>query len=154
MSDTREFSVGSARQASADGRLGEWVQEFLSSPGSDNAELAAAFAFRGAVFLGPVELPLDLLTPMAGPDEDQVVVPIPETEWESDIESMESEVEHGWDPPPLLVTYRDGGYFVEDGNHRFEALKRNGDTRGWAVLAFASVSERDTFLSGDGRVGR
>jgi hypothetical protein len=148
MDDDAEFSVDAARRAAEDGRLSDWVLAFLASAGSDNEELAAAFAFRGAAYLGPLLLDFDRLTPMAGPDEDAVVVPVPEAEWEPDVEGMEESVEEGWQPPPLLVTHRDGQFLLEDGNHRFEALRRSGEVRGWVILAFADAAEREVFASG------
>jgi len=37
-----EFSLASAQRAADEGTLAEWVVDFLASPGSNNAELAAA----------------------------------------------------------------------------------------------------------------
>ena len=141
-----EFSVSSAQRAADEGRLAQWVVDFLSSPGSSNAELAADLALKGTVYLGPIRLPLDQLTPMAGPDEDEVVVPVAEEEWESDVEDMEDSIEEGWDPPPLLVSHHDGQYFLEDGNHRCETLRRAGATSAWTILLFGDETERDRFL--------
>ena len=147
MTSDEKFSLASARRATDEGRLAEWVLDFLTSPGSDNAPLAAALAFRGAAFLGPIRFELSRLTPMAGPDEDRVVVPVAEEDWESDVEAMEHSIEHGWHPPPLLVSHRDGKYFLEDGNHRYETLRRSGRTHAWAILVFADEAERELFLN-------
>jgi hypothetical protein len=148
-----EFSLASAQRAADEGRLAEWVVDFLASPGSDNAPLAAALAFSGATYLGPIRFELDRLTPMAGPDEEGVVVPVPEEDWESDVEAMEHSIEQGWHPPPLLVSHRDGKYFLEDGNHRFETLRRSGATHAWSILLFADEAERDFFLKESGGSG-
>jgi hypothetical protein len=147
MTGDEEFSLASARRAEDEGRLAEWVLDFLTSPGSDNAPLAAALAFSGAAFLGPIRFELDRLTPMAGPDEDRVIVPVAEEDWESDVEAMEHSIEQGWHPPPLLVSHRDGKYFLEDGNHRYETLRRSGETHAWAILVFADEAERELFLN-------
>lgn len=147
MTDNEEFSLASARSAADEGRLAEWVLDFLTSPGSDNAPLAAALAFSGAAFLGPIRFQLDRLTPMAGPDEERVVVPVAEEDWESDIEAMEHSIEQGWHPPPLLVSHRDGKFFLEDGNHRYETLRRAGTTHAWTILLFADEAERELFLN-------
>jgi hypothetical protein len=148
MSNNNDFSVDSAQHAAEDGRLAEWVLDFLASEGSDNAELAAAFAFRGATYLGPIQFELGQLTPMAGPDGDDVVVPVAEEEWEADVAAMKDSVAQGWDPPPLLVSHRDGKFLLEDGNHRFETLRRSGEVNAWAILAFADQEERDCFVNG------
>ena len=147
MTSDEEFSLETARRASADGRLAEWVAAFLASPGSDNATLAVALAFGETCYLGPIRLPLSRLTPMAGPDNGEVVVAIAEEEWESDVEAMEHRVEQGWQPPPLLVSHRDGTYYLEDGNHRFETLRRLGATHADVIIAFAAAHERDAYAA-------
>lgn len=141
-----EVSVSSAQRAADEGRLAQWVVDFLSSPGSSNAELAAALALKDTVYLGPIRFPLDRLTPMAGPDGDEVVVPVAKEEWESDVEGMEDSIEEGWHPPPLLVSHHDGQFFLEDGNHRCETLRRTGATSAWTILLFGDEMERDRFL--------
>ena len=152
MTSHGEFSLASAQRAADEGTLAEWVVDFLASPGSSNAELAAALAFSGATYLGPIRFELDRLTPMAGPYGGRVVVPVPREEWESDVEAMEHSIEEGWRPPPLLVSHRDGKYYLEDGNHRYETLRRSGATHAWTILLFANEAERDRFLKGPGRV--
>jgi ParB/Sulfiredoxin domain len=146
VTDDEKFSLASAQHAANEGRLDEWVVDFLASPGSSNSALAAAFVLSGATYLGPIRFALDRLTPMAGPVGDKVVVPVAEGVWESDIEAMEHSMERGWHPPPLLVSHHDGQYFLEDGNHRYESLRRTGATHAWVVLLFASEAERDRYL--------
>ena len=145
-----EVSVSSAQRAADEGRLAQWVVDFLSSPGSSNAELAAALELKGTVYLGPIRFPLDRLTPMAGPDEDEVVVPVAKEEWESDVEGMEDSIEEGWHPPPLLVSHHDGQFYLEDGNHRCETLRRTGATSAWTILLFDDETKRDRFLEEHG----
>ena len=145
--DGDRFDLASAMRAGAEDRLGFWVGELLASPGSDNAELAVAFGSREGWWFGPVRFELDRLTPMAGPDEDEVVVPIDEDEWEGDVGAMVEALEDGWEPPPLLVSHRDGEFHLEDGNHRHETLQRAGETHGWAIVWFASEDERTEFAA-------
>ena len=70
-----------------------------------------------------------------------------EEEWESDVGRMEHSIEEGWHPPPLLVSHRDGRYYLEDGNHRCETLRRSGATEAWTILLFHDEEERDRFLA-------
>ena len=98
MTDDERASLTSAQRAADEGRLAQWVVDFLSSPGSSNPELAAALAMRGTIYLGPIRIALDRLTPMAGPDGDEVVVPVAKEDWESDIHRMEHSIEEGWHP--------------------------------------------------------
>jgi len=144
----RSFDLESAARSGAEGRLAAWVHDFLSSPGSDNEILAVALAQRDLWWLGPVRFELAQLTPMAGPDEDEVVVSIAPDEWEHDLGDMAAALEHGWVPPPLLVSSRDGGYFLEDGNHRHASLVRAGETHGWAIVWFETEEDRAAFATG------
>ena len=153
MTGREEFSLASAQRAAEEGTLAEWVVDFLASAGSNNAELAAALAFSEASYLGPISLELDQLTPMAGPDLSRVAVPVPREVWESDVEAMEHSLEEGWRPPPLLVSHRDGKYYLEDGNRRYETLRRNGATQAWSILLFANQAERDRYLEDHSRTG-
>ena len=146
MTGGEAFSLASARRAADEGRLDGWVVDFLASPGSDNPQLAASLGFSGATYLGPVRFELDRLTPMAGPDGGDGVVPVAEEVWESDIGRMEHSVEEGWHPPPLLVSHRDGGYYLEDGNHRCESLRRSGATEAWTILVFRNEEERQRYV--------
>ena len=147
MTDDHKFSLASAKRASNEGRLAEWVSDFLASPGSGNPALAAALAMRGATYLGPIRFALDRLTPMAGPDGDDVIVPVSKEDWESDVEGMEHSIDQGWHPPPLIVSHRHGKYFLEDGNHRCDTLRRAGTAQAWTILLFADQEERDRFLN-------
>jgi hypothetical protein len=141
------YSVEAAGRAAAAGRLADWVTTFLASPGSDNEALAAELAFAGASFLGPVRFALDDLHPLAGPDDHDVSIPVPEQEWDEEVDSMDESLARGWEPPPLLVSYRDGEYVLEDGNHRHDALRRAGTTHTWAILVLWDESDRSAFLS-------
>src|SRR4051794_26322 len=124
------FSLASARAAAARDETALWVGDFLASRGSDNAVLAAALAQRPHWWVGPVRVPLTRLERLAGP-EDDVLVPIDEREWEGDVEQMEQSIEDGWEPPPLLAEYQDGRLLLQDGNHRYEALEREGAETAW-----------------------
>lgn len=142
---TRRFSLASARAAAGEDRTAIWVGDFLASPGSDNAVLAAALAQQKHWWLGPVEVALDSLVRLAGP-EDEALVPIAEDEWEGDVGDMEESLEEGWDPPPLLAEYQDGRLLLQDGNHRYEALTRAGEANAWVLIYFASEQEREAFV--------
>jgi hypothetical protein len=145
MSST-EFSLASALAAAHRDEVALWVGDFLASPGSDNAILAAALAQRQHWWLGPVQIELDRLERMAGP-EDDVVCTVDEDEWEDDVGSMEESLEEGWRPPPLLAQWVDGILRLEDGNHRYEALVRAGETHGWVLIFFEDPDARDRFVA-------
>jgi hypothetical protein len=140
------FDLASARDAAAAGNTALWVGDFLASRGSDNATLAAALAQREHYWIGPVEVPLDDLVRLAGP-EDDALVPVAEGKWEHDVEVMEESVDEGWEPPPLLAEYEDGRLLLQDGNHRHEALRREGATHAWVLIYFDDPVARDRYAS-------
>jgi hypothetical protein len=137
--------VDSAREAAIRDELSDWVARFLSSPGSDNAALAEILSDPPRYWLGPVQLPLDQLHRLAGPPGEPVLCPMDEDDWGDNVDEMEALVEDGWDPPPVIVTHRDGQLVLEDGNHRVESLRRAGNRLAWAVVGFEEPAERERF---------
>jgi hypothetical protein len=140
----RRFDLASARRAAEKGETALWVGDFLASPGSDNEVLAAALAQRKHGWVGPISVPVEELIRLAGP-EDDAVCPVDDDEWEDDISSMEESVEEGWEPPPLLAQFHDGQLLLQDGNHRYEALVREGAPSAWVLVYFDNPGERDAF---------
>jgi hypothetical protein len=141
------FSLASAHEAAEEERTALWVGEFLASRGSNNAELAAALSMKRHWWHGPVRLPVERLVRLAGPEHD-AVVPIEPEVWEDDVDSMGESLEDGWEPPPLLVEYRDGDLLVQDGTHRLEALVRAGEQQAWVLIYFVDRETRDSFVDG------
>jgi len=144
MQQTRKFSLATAFEAANEDRTALWVGDFLASRGSDNATLAAALAQDQHWWLGPLQVPVESLVRLAGP-EDEALVPIEEDEWEDDVSTMEESIEQGWDPPPLLAEYQDGRLLLQDGNHRYEALVRAGEAQAWVLIWFDDPAERDHY---------
>lgn len=146
MTAREDFTVDAARRAAGRRELGSWVARFLASPGSDNAALAEILSDPPRIWIGPVRLPLRQLHRLAGPAEHPVLCPVDEDDWRDDVDVLGTKVEEGWDPPPVVVTYRDDHLMLEDGNHRVEGLRRAGETEAWAVVGFEDTAERDRFL--------
>ena len=144
MSD-EPFDLDGARRAAARGETALWVGELLASPGSDNAALAAGLAQAEHWWVGPVAVAVDDLVRLAGP-EDDALCEIDTEEWEADISAMTESVEDGWEPPPLLAEYQDDRLLLQDGNHRYEALVREGAARAWVVIYFDDPAARDQYL--------
>jgi hypothetical protein len=150
MSDDDRYSVDAARAAAERGELGAWVAEFLASPGSDNGELAEALTNRPRWWLGPVLISLKHLNRLAGPPGEPVLCPVDEDDWRDDVEDLERKVREGWEPPPVIASYRDGRLILEDGNHRVEGVRRSGVRQTWAVIGFDDPDERARFRVPDG----
>jgi hypothetical protein len=143
----QDFTVESARQAAQRDELGEWVARFLASPGSDNGALGHALTHPPRHWIGPVRLPLDQLHRLVGPPDHPVLKAVDDDYWRDDVEDLEEKVEEGWEPPPMVVTYRDDQLVLEDGNHRAEGIRRAGEQEAWAVVSFETADERERFLA-------
>ena len=139
-----DFSIDSARAAEQRGDLAGWVADFLSSPGSDNAVLAAALHADKVSWCGPLRLPFDQLHRLAGPPDQPTVAPLNDDDLDT-VEEMDESINEGWEPPPLIVSYRDSELVVEDGNHRIEGLRRSGHSDYWAVIGFDHDQQRRDF---------
>ena len=144
MTDDHPYSVTTAREAAERDDLAAWVAAFLASPGSDNAPLAEILSERPDNWTGPVQLPIDRLSRLAGPPGAPVLEEVEEHEWRDDVEDLKERVE-GWEPPPLIVTCRDDQFLVEDGNHRIEGMRRAGVDEAWSIINFEDPAERDRF---------
>jgi hypothetical protein len=140
------FDLASARAAAARDQTACWVGDFLASRGSDNLLLAAALAQRQHWWVGPIEVSLDELVRLAGP-ESNAPIRVPKANWEADVRAITISIDDGWQPPPLLAAYRDGHLLLQDGNHRYEALERRGEHSAWVIIYFDTRDERDEFLA-------
>jgi hypothetical protein len=144
MSAPQPFSLASALDAQANDTIATWVGEFLASRGSDNAALAAGLAQDRHWWLGPVQVQVDELIRLAGP-EDDALCPIEPEEGKDDVESMEGSIERGWEPPPLLAQFHEDQLLLQDGNHRYEALVRAGTATAWVLVWFDDRADRDRY---------
>ncbi len=145
--DQEDFSTGGARSAADAGALADWVAAFLSSPGSDNAALAAQLTEQPRWWLGPVQVRIDELARLAGPPGAPALAEVDEDDWRDDVDELSDKVRDGYDTPPVIVTYRDDQMKLEDGNHRVEALRRAGREHAWAVVGFDRPEDREGFTA-------
>jgi ParB-like nuclease domain len=140
-----DATVEGALEAAHRGDLGRWVQEFLRSPGSDNAPLGAELRSELSSWYGPVRLPFDELHRLAGPADQPTLVRLEDDDLER-VDDMQESLDDGWQPPPVIVSYEDGKLYVEDGNHRIEGLRRAGCSNYWSVVGFSDEQQRQRFL--------
>ena len=143
--EQQEYSVETARDAAARDDLATWVAEFLASPGSDNAALAEILSDPPRSWLAPLRLPIDQLHRLAGPSDQPVLFAWDEEDWRDDVEDLAKRVEDGWEPPPVIVSWKRGQLVLEDGNHRVEAQRRAGKQDVWSIVGFATPDERDAW---------
>ncbi len=137
-------SLNAARRAAERDDIATWVADFLASPGSDNAALAATLSDPPRFWAGPLQVPMDRLHRLAGPPDQPALDRFDDEDLDR-VEDMQESMEEGWEPPPAIVSYRGDQLVVEDGNHRIEGLRQSGHDRAWAVVGFEDVDDRDRF---------
>ncbi|MDR2569514.1 MAG: hypothetical protein LBD23_04330 [Oscillospiraceae bacterium] len=118
-------------------QLEEWVHEYLCTDGNGKY-LSDILKRKKIQYKEPKRISLDFIRRCAGPE--------PEMEFttEEPVESFWKLVDEqaarfntgDWDMPPFLALDRiiDGTYGLEDGNHRYEALKKLGINEYWVIL--------------------
>jgi hypothetical protein len=145
MNDERPYSLESAREASDRFELNEWVAGFLASPGSDNSALAEHLSQELGWWAGPLQLPIDQLHRLVGPPGDPVLCPVDDEYWEGRLEGLAKRIHDGWEPPPVILSYRQRTLVLEDGNHRAESMRRAGSNTVWAIVGFESREDSERF---------
>ena len=129
--DKQLFTVKGAIQYAKEGKIEEWVHLFLNSVGG-NVPFSEGLRLQERYWLGPILMDLDRLVRCCGPEEDIEFVE-PAANWESTVLRMQKLIREGWEVPPLIAE-NIGCLKVSDGNHRHEALKREGYTKYWVIL--------------------
>lgn len=108
-------------------RLGEWVQLFLSGDGN-NIALANGLKENDFKYVSIISIEIDQLNIPEGIPE--YLTDTNDKEWFNyKVQEMISNIENGWDMPPIIVHYHNGIYSPFDGSHRIEAIRRMGRTK-------------------------
>lgn len=112
------------------GQLKAWVEKFLEA--EHNHGLANAIKNTPLKALEFVRFPLEKLNKIQGPEA------IPDREslntWESRVQEQITEIKNGRLPAPLIVTDFWWPLEIADGNHRHEALVREGFKKYWTIF--------------------
>lgn len=120
MTDTS--TLQSALQYGAEGRIEDWVHEFLRGAGH-NPFLSYIMSLEKRYFTPPVLVRLETFRRNCGPEEG-MKYPTKQAGFEFIVQNMMAAMTFGWDMPPLIIGYEKEAFDLSDGNHRLEALKR------------------------------
>ena len=135
----RTYTLSGALEYGKQGKIEEWVHEFLLGVG-DNPTFSEGLKLQKRFYAGPVRMPLHLFKRICGPEED-MKYRNPAEGFELHVGNMVSAIREGWDMPPLIVQFGEEGLELNDGNHRFEALIRTGETHHHVI--FWTSAEKD-----------
>lgn len=115
------------------GKIEEWIQSFLRNDGH-NVVLANGLLLENRKYIGIIDFDIEMLN--------DVKKGAPEyLSKEDDIKyffdlvtKMKSNLQN-WNPPPLIIEYRDDGlFYVCDGRHRLELYRQIGKKRVPAIV--------------------
>ncbi|MBI9015112.1 MAG: ParB-like nuclease domain-containing protein [Clostridiales bacterium] len=132
MEDYMNYTVKEAIRYSSENNIETWVHAFLSSVGN-NLDFSKGLKLQHRYWLGPIKLELNKFSRCCGP-EIGLNFYEPEEHFERRVNQMINSIKAGWEMPPLIVKYEAGVYELNDGNHRYEALKRCGIKSYWIIL--------------------
>lgn len=135
-----------AIQADNEGRLTEWLAEYLRNSGR-NAILADGLEEDGQYHTQLMNYPIHKLKILRGPDA-SYRYPEEPAQYESRVNAMIESLKQVWKPVPLIATQDlwNPGLELNDGAHRAEALKRFGIEAYPTVVYFKNQVSLDTFL--------
>jgi hypothetical protein len=126
------FTVKEAVSFSKEGRIEEWVHLFLNSVG-DNVPFSEGLKLEKRYWTGPLLIKPDKLRRCCGPEPNMKYFNAPE-DWECEISKFQQLIRNDWEMPPLIVQHVENELIVNDGNHRLEALIREGIEKCWVII--------------------
>ena len=126
-------TLSSAINFASVNRLEEWIHLFLCGEGNNKA-FSDGLKLEPRRYFTPEIFPLDNLQRCCGPEK-YMKYQAPEKSFIRHVNNMAlTYKEGGWDMPPLIV-YRKGSTLeLNDGNHRYEALKILGIKQYWVIM--------------------
>ncbi len=132
-----------AKMYDKDGRIDEWLQDFLRVDGK-NLALAEGLLKEERHYFGLLEIPITLLSDVkaGAPEYLHAVNDIQYFFWV--VDRMKESLADGWDAPPLIVEYVYGRFQVDDGRHRLETYRQLGVEKVWAVVWTTGEENRKT----------
>ena len=133
------FTVGEALEYASKGLIEDWVHLFLNSVG-DNIPFSEGLKLQKRYWLGPVFMELDYLKRCCGPEPEMKFV-VPAEGWEDHITYFQRLIRDEWDMPPLIGENESDYLIVNDGNHRLEAMKREGIEKCWVIIWESNSAE-------------
>jgi len=111
--------------ASRDNDIETWIHNFLRSGDNPNIALSEGLKKEKRYYEGPIKVSLDRFERVCGPEK-SMLYQVDETYFNNRVKKMMDAINDGWDMPPLMIEIRDNGFYMNDGNHRYEALMRLG----------------------------
>lgn len=144
-------TLSSAQEWARQGNLEEWVHMYLLTDGH-NQPFSDGLKIVDRIFLGPIEMPLDLFQRCTGPTEEGLKYQIHPEAWEKKVQQLMKVVAGKQDIPPMIVHYlipegeEEGVFELNDGNHRWEACRRMNVEKAFVIVWITDRDEYEQFM--------
>lgn len=122
-----------ARLYAKEGRIDEWLQDFLRADGK-NLALADGLLKEERFYFGLREVPITLFTDIKAGTPEYLHAENDIQYFFYVVDRMKESLADGWDAPPLIVEYVYGRFQVDDGRHRLETYRQLGVDKVWTVI--------------------
>ena len=114
-------------------KLEEWIHLYLCGEGN-NKPFSDGLKLEPRRYLMPKMTLLDTFNRDCGPEEN-MKWRLDEFHFYERVNRIIARYEKGdWDMPPLIVRYDGNMHELNDGNHRYEALKKLGIKEYWVIF--------------------
>ena len=114
-------TLSSAIAYGAQGLTERWVHLFLRGEGN-NLPFSDGLLLEPRIFYPPESASLNSFTRICGP-EPQMKWHEPRDVFNRRVDALAEKLRSGWDMPPLIVYRDENDCELNDGNHRYEALR-------------------------------
>ena len=133
---TFEPTTTSAIEYSKKNKLEEWIHLFLCGDENDggNEDFSKGLKLEPRKYYSPCLMDLNRFERCCGPEEG-MKFRIPALDFNKNVNGIMEKYKKGsWDMPPMIINRIAEKYELNDGNHRFEALKRLGIKEFWVII--------------------
>ncbi|MBR5111027.1 MAG: ParB-like nuclease domain-containing protein [Clostridia bacterium] len=138
-------SLSSAKAYAAEEKLDVWIHLYLNEDGR-NIPFSDGLKLFDRYYFSPVLMPLRFFSRCAGP-EPEMKYQIDRDWFRRHVAELEKAIRENPDMPPLIVHYVDGGFELNDGNHRHKAYENLGVENVWVIVWITEPSEYQAFLA-------
>ena len=138
-------TLSSAMEYGREEKTDAWVHLYLNEEGR-NIPFSDGLKLFDRYFISPAEFPLSLFKRCTGPEEG-MKYRIDRDWWEYRIAELTKAVQSGKELPPMIVHYVDGGFELNDGNHRHKVYENLGIDKVWVIIWITEEEELKDFMS-------
>ena len=141
-------TLASAMEYGKEEKMDAWIHLYLNEEGR-NIPFSDGLKLFDRYFISPARFPLSLFKRCSGPEED-MKYRIDKDWWEHKNAELLKAVQAGEEMPPIIVHYVDGGFELNDGNHRHKVYEDLGIETVWAIVWITEEEELNDFMAGYG----